>query len=55
MCYLNQYQFVKNIKSGGFGKIFVGKDLLAQLFDKEELFAIKVCDTSHLCMIVFFK
>lgn len=42
--YLNQYEFVKYVKSGGYGKIYIAKDLIT-----EQLVAIKKIETNLLC------
>jgi serine/threonine protein kinase len=41
--YLNQYEFVKYVKSGGYGKIYIAKDLIT-----EQLVAIKKIETNVL-------
>jgi hypothetical protein len=44
--YVNLYEFVKNVKSGGYGKVYVA----ANVFNKEQV-AIKKIETSSLCNI----
>jgi hypothetical protein len=41
--YLNQHEFVKYIKSGGYGKVYVAKDVVS-----EQTVAIKQIETSVL-------
>ncbi len=42
--YMNQYQIIQNVKCGGYGKIYLGKNIITG-----ELVAIKKIDTSSLC------
>jgi len=46
--YVNQYEYVKDIKTGGFGRIFVGKNVL----NENELLAIKEVSVTSLCIII---
>jgi hypothetical protein len=41
--YINQHEFVKYIKSGGYGKVYVGKDVVS-----EQTVAIKQIETNVL-------
>lgn len=41
--YVNQFEFIKYLKSGGFGKVYLAVDLLTN-----NQVAVKVIDTSHL-------
>ena len=43
--YMNQYEFVKNIKSGGYGKIYLAQNII-----NGEFVAVKKIDTSSLCI-----
>jgi hypothetical protein len=42
--YINMYEFVKNVKAGGYGKVYIA----ANVFTGEKV-AIKKIDTGNLC------
>lgn len=46
--YVNQYEFVKPVKSGGYGKVYVAANVITN-----ELVAIKRIDTGDLCKFTY--
>ncbi len=42
--YLNQFEFVKYLKSGGYGKIYIARDIITN-----ESVAVKKIETNVLC------
>ena len=48
MNYVNQFEFVKYIKSGGYGKVYVALDVLTN-----EYVAVKKIDTTSLCNLIY--